>query len=220
MLTRKLSITVISLLFTALVFATNKDLEKDVTMVSYEQSWLDSKGTLALRNNTNEDIHNVAFQIIYLDLSGNTLHYEEYTKDVTIAPGMTKKLDIPAYEHSRNYHYYKSEGMYGGSPSFKIKFQLKDYNIKPKNKSTNTNISKNNSNLDKNDDFAMIIAFIAIVAVISLCIGMYVLVAIMAKKRNRSVALWTLISLLTTPILMIIILLCVGKNENPNHTID
>lgn len=40
---------------------------------------------------------------------------------------MTRKLDIPAYEHSRNYHYYKSENMPGGSPSFKIKFKLKDW---------------------------------------------------------------------------------------------
>lgn len=62
-------------------------------------------------------------------MSGNELDYEEFTRRVSIAPGMTKKLDIPAYEHGRNYHYYKSENMPGGSPSFKIKFQLKDYNV-------------------------------------------------------------------------------------------
>ena len=62
-------------------------------------------------------------------MSGNELDYEEFIRRVSIAPGMTKKLDIPAYEHGRNYHYYKSENMPGGSPSFKIKFQLKDYNV-------------------------------------------------------------------------------------------
>ena len=51
-------------------------------------------------------------------MSGNELDYEEFIRRVS-----------PAYEHGRNYHYYKSENMPGGSPSFKIKFQLKDYNV-------------------------------------------------------------------------------------------
>lgn len=37
-------------------FAANKDLEKDITMVSYEQGWLDSEGTLALKNNSSEKV--------------------------------------------------------------------------------------------------------------------------------------------------------------------
>ena len=82
-------------------FAANKDLENDITMVSYEQSWLDSKATLALKNNSSEEVNNVLFLIIYLDMSDNELDYEEFTKRVSIAPGMTKKLDIPAYEHDR-----------------------------------------------------------------------------------------------------------------------
>ena len=40
------------------VSATSKDTLNAVTMVSYEQGWIDTKGTLALKNNTNEDIHN------------------------------------------------------------------------------------------------------------------------------------------------------------------
>ncbi|WP_232210566.1 hypothetical protein [Alloprevotella rava] len=41
----------------------------------------------------------------------------------------------------------------------------------------------------------------------------------MAQKRNRSVVVWVLLSLLATPLLMIIILLAIGKNENyiENH---
>ena len=89
--------------------AANKDLEKDITMVSYEQGWLDSEGTLALKNNSSEEVTNVVFLITYLDLSGNELDYEEFTRRIIIAPGMTRKLDIPAYEHDRNYHYYKSD---------------------------------------------------------------------------------------------------------------
>ena len=45
------------------------------------------------------------------------------------------------------------------------------------------------------------------------------LVAVMAQKRNRSVVVWVLLSLLATPLLMIVVLLAIGKNENyiENH---
>ena len=109
------------------IFALANNTADAITMVSYEQGWLDSRGTLALKNNTNEEIHNVSFQITYLDMSGNPLDYEEFTKSISIAPGMTRKIDIPAYEHNRNYHYYKTKDEFG-HPAFKIKFTLKDYN--------------------------------------------------------------------------------------------
>ena len=128
MTTKRLSIVLISSCLMVSAFAINKDLESDITMVSYEQSWLDSKGTLALKNNTSEEINNLVFVITYLDMSGNELDYEEFNKRINIDPGMTKKLDIPAYEHSRNYHYYKTKDDFG-HPAFKIKFKLKDYNI-------------------------------------------------------------------------------------------
>lgn len=71
-------------------------------MVSYEQVWLDSEGTLALKNNSSEEVKNVVFLITYLDMSGNELDYEEFSRRLSIASGMTKKVDISAYEHDRN----------------------------------------------------------------------------------------------------------------------
>ena len=38
------------------------------TMVSYEQRSTDNEGTLALRNNTGEDIKDVSFRIEYLEM--------------------------------------------------------------------------------------------------------------------------------------------------------
>lgn len=35
----------------------------------------------------------------------------------------------------------------------------------------------------------------------------------MTKKRNRSVVAWVLLSLIATPLLMIIILLCIGYSQ-------
>ena len=63
MATRRLTIALLSILLSVAAFAADKDLEKDITMVSYEQGWLDSNGTLALKNNSSEEIRNVVFLI-------------------------------------------------------------------------------------------------------------------------------------------------------------
>ncbi len=222
MSTKRITFFIISLYIVISAFAATKDLANDISMVSYEQSWLDSKGTLALKNNTNEEIHDVVFQIVYLDMSGNPIDYEDFTKEISIAPGMTRKLDIPAYEHSRYYHYFKSENMPGGSPAFKIKFQLKDYNVKndPIEKVNNINSDNNQNNVKEQinineiSKINIIILFVAVLVMSGICVFMYILVAVMAQKRNRSVVIWVFLSLIATPLLMILILLVIGKNED------
>ena len=49
---------------------------------------------------------------------------------------------------------------------------------------------------------------------IALSVGLYVLVAVMAQRRNRSVVAWILVSLIATPLLSIIILLFIGNDNN------
>lgn len=204
------------------IFALANKTADAITMVSYEQGWLDSRGTLALKNNTNEEIHNVSFQITYLDMSGHPLDYEEFTKSISIAPGMTRKVDIPAYEHNRNYHYYKTKDEFG-HPAFKIKFTLKDYNseLQEADDADDYGIYDNDDDSryssSKNDSLYMIIAIVAVLFVIGISVGLYVLVAVMAKNRNRSVILWVLLSIVASPLLIIIILLVVG---NDNKRID
>lgn len=152
-------------------------------------------------------------------MSGNPLDYEEFTKSISIAPGMTRKIDIPAYEYDRNYHYYKSENMPSGSPSFKIKFELKDYNsvLQESEDIDDYSIYDNEDNSfyssSKNDDWYMIIAIIAVLFIIGISVGLYVLVAVMAKSRNRSIVLWVLLSIVASPLLIIIILLVVGDDN-------
>jgi hypothetical protein len=196
----KILVLVFLLFFAISAFAKNSS---DITFVSYEQSWLDYNGTLALKNNTTEEIHNIKFLIVYLDMEGNELDYEEYERYVTIAPGMTKKIDIPAYEHSRSYHYYKSKDGYG-NPAFNIKFELKDYN---------TGLG-NIVNSDGIGGTILTIITIVVILCIGISIGLYVLVAIMAKKRHRNVILWVLLSVFVSPIITIIILLVVGEDKS------
>lgn len=211
----KKTLTALICLFMSIsLFAASKSAETDISMVSYEQSWLDSEGTLALKNNTNENIHNIKFLIVYQDMSGKQLHYEEFSKKVSIAPGMTRKINIKAYEHERNYHYYKSENLPGGSPAFKIEFKLLDYNTASPQKREYP--LDNDTEAETDEIFYSLLPFLYIIFVlltIGICIGSYVLVAVMAKKRKREAAVWILLSFFATPILIIIILLCIGDAD-------
>lgn len=197
-------------------FAWGKDSIDAVTMESYEQGWLDRYGTLALKNNTNSTIHNVTYQITYLDMSGKPLDYEVYTTEVEIAPGMTRQIDIPAYEHERNFSYYKSESSSANPHKFKVKYELKGYNQDVKGSATT-----NGKDLNEDHTWAYVaLLIVAIIFVVGLCIGLYVLVAVMAKKRNRSQVLWVLVALFTTPFLAMIMLLCIGKSYNSSTIIE
>lgn len=70
MKSKRFIITCFSLFLTLSVLAISKDSLHAVTMVSYEQRSTDDEGTLALRNNTGEDIKDVSFRIEYLDMAG------------------------------------------------------------------------------------------------------------------------------------------------------
>lgn len=222
MATKKLFIALLCVLSFVPAIAENKNLKNDVTMVSYEQSWLDYKGTIALKNNTSDVIHNIVFQLTYLDMSGNELDYEVFEREVRIDPGKTKKLDLPAYEHSRQYHYYKTKDEFG-HPAFKINFQLKDYNVEKSGVADSEDYYDTYDYDDAGNPLprgssygsVLIVMLVFLLVFIGIYVGLYVLVAVMAKKRNRNVVLWVLLSLFATPLLMIIILLVIGKEENP-----
>ena len=228
MKSKRFIITCFSLFLTLSVLAISKDSLHAVTMVSYEQRAADDEGTLALRNNTGEDIKDVSFRIEYLDMAEKPLDYKDFTKKISIAPGMTKKVNIPAYEQRRNYHYYKSKDELSetiGSPTFKIVFKLKGYNApaikNPAGKST-AEEDRNSITLSDTESEIMgtTVAVIGIIFIVGIYFGWYVLVAVMAKHRNRNAALWVLLSLIGTPLLMMIILLCIGKNESASARYD
>ena len=123
---KKIFATLIVAMMAVVAFAANKNLENDITMVSYEQGSFDVYGTLALKNNSKEEVRNVTFIITYLDMNDNEMDYKEFQKELKIAPGMTKKVDIPSYERSRYYHYYKTKKNRNVDSTDKRKVQLKN----------------------------------------------------------------------------------------------
>ena len=211
MLMKKIGLFVLTLLFSVVTFAISKDSLSAVTMVAYEQSCGDIEGTLALRNNTDEPIYNVAYRIVYLDMSGTPLDYEDFSSEVNIAPGLTKKVDIPAYEADKFYSYYKSGDPYDTSRRFKIKFELKGYNLSQEAFGEAEAIYTSSDSVGKNDWLYGVGAILVVLLFLGIWIGMYVLVAVMAKQRRRSAAIWVLLSIIATPLLMVFILLCIGK---------
>lgn len=191
-----------------------------VSMVSYEQTFLDDEGTLALKNNTEEQIHNVAFRITYQDMAGNDLDYEEYTRRVEIEPGMTRKIDIPGYESDRQYEYYKTVRSSGSYPTFKVKYECVGYN-KEETKVQETSAESEDSDFSEAAGAAtgMIVGIIIVaMLLISISVGLYVMVAVIAQKYERNVILWLVLSFVASPLLILIILLCIGKEgEKPTR---
>ena len=212
---KKFVMSFVGLLVFACTLAQTTD-ESAVTMVAYEQSWMDTEATIALKNNTSEDIENIAFRIYYFDASGTQVDYKEFTRDVSIAPGLTKRISIRAFDNHHFSHYIKSKGDPSGDGlTFDVKFELLSYN-QP------LAFSLDPSDFDGPDVIGMGVILFVLLFFLVIGVLLLVLVGKMARKRNRNVLLWLLLSILISPLPIIIILLIIGDDftEQPRQRGD
>ena len=98
----------------------------DVTLANYSHEFLGSTARLSLKNNTDKIITSITGRIIYYDMSGNMLDYQDFTKSTTIDPGMVKSIDLKGFRTYDSYVYYKSNDANLGN-KYKVKFELQSY---------------------------------------------------------------------------------------------
>lgn len=125
-----------------------------VTMVSFVQDSPYGDATITLKNNLEIPITSIKARIVYKDMNGEILDYQDIDKSIEIAPKMSKTFTIKAFGKSADYVYYKAQ-FADLHRKFKVDFRLGNYNGVKVEKSNNSVVTEKPSikeEKEKNQD--------------------------------------------------------------------
>ena len=214
---RRIVLLFVAICLSITIFAQKETSEvkaNAVTMVSFVQDSPFRDATITLKNNLEIPVTSIKARIVYKDMNGEILDYQDIDKSIEIAPKMAKTFTIDAFGESADYVYYKSKAITYHDRKFKVDFVLEQYNnVKEEQTQTDTTTQKE---LDKaeDDEWPGAFIFICFLFVVAICIIFYFVIPYkMAKNRGRSAGLWILLGFIISPLLVYIILAIIGDSD-------
>lgn len=186
-----------------------------VTMVSFVQDSPYGDATITLKNNLEIPVTSIKARIVYKDMNGEILDYQDIDKSIEIAPKMARTFTIKAFGESADYVYYKSKAITYHDRKFKVDFVLEKYNeTKIQQFQTDTVAKEIDDDDDDDDEWPGLSIFICFLLVVAICIIFYFVIPYkMAKDRGRSAGLWILLGFIISPLLVYIILAIIGDSD-------
>ncbi|MBQ6754305.1 MAG: hypothetical protein IJR03_03770 [Bacteroidales bacterium] len=183
-----------------------------VTMVSFVQDSPFRDATITLKNNLEIPVTSIKARIVYKDMNGEILDYQDIDKSIEIAPKMARTFTVKPFGGSADYVYYKSRSI-GHDRKFKVDLVLEKYN-EEKVQQPQTDTAAKEIDEDENDEWSGALMFFCFLLVVAVCILFYFVIPYkMAKDRGRSAGLWILLGFIISPLLVYIILAIVGDSD-------
>lgn len=101
-----------------------------ITMAKYVHDWGDRDASINFKNNTEKTITSITGRMVYYDMKGEMLDYQDFTTTIMIAPKMVKTVSLKGYGYNENYAYYRHSRVLYDERVYKVKFELISYKTK------------------------------------------------------------------------------------------
>ena len=101
-----------------------------ITMAKYVHDWGDRDASVNFKNHLDKTITSITGRMVYYDMKGEMLDYQDFTTTITIAPKMVKTVSLKGYGYNENYAYYRHSRVLYDERVYKVKFELISYKTK------------------------------------------------------------------------------------------
>ena len=101
-----------------------------ITMAKYVHDWGDRDASVNFKNHLDKTITSITGRMVYYDMKGEMLDYQDFTTTIMIAPKMVKTVSLKGYGYNENYAYYRHSKVLYDERVYKVKFELISYKTK------------------------------------------------------------------------------------------